>query len=533
MRTAVRSKILSVEQEYGALVPLQHRKKFAQFFTPEPIAELMASWLLGNPCLETVLEPAFGLGVFSRELRRHRKDIEITGYEIDERILSRAEQLFEDDPNITLKKADYIFTNWSKKYDGIICNPPYFKFHDFDNKPALIEIEKNTSFQLNGFTNLYALFILKSLTQLRLNGRAAYIVPSEFLNSDYGKLVKSHIISNGTLRHVIVVDFEENVFDDALTTSSILLFANDEHNEYVRFTNVTNRVDLEKVEDLVEQYPTGTLHLDSVRYGDLDPTVKWRRYYQTTNEHRYRDLVPFSTFGKVSRGIATGSNDFFVFTKSKAKRLGISERNLLPCICRATDVNTSFFTTADFYNLKSNDRPIFLFNAENGSDKAVDEYLELGIAQQVDKKYLTASRNPWFSLEKRAPAPIWVSVFNRNGLRFIRNEAGISNLTTFHSIYLNMFSMQRSDLFFAYLLTDVSREIFEDNRREYGNGLKKFEPNDVNNSKILNLDLIDTECERRILGYFNSYRESCLMSFPDKTYITEINNILMDRFCVS
>ena len=27
---------------------MEHRKKFAQFFTPQPIADLMSDWLLGN-----------------------------------------------------------------------------------------------------------------------------------------------------------------------------------------------------------------------------------------------------------------------------------------------------------------------------------------------------------------------------------------------------------------------------------------------------------------------------------------------------
>ena len=87
-------------------------------------------------------------------------------------------------------------------------------------------------------------------------------------------------------------------------------------------------------------------------------------------------------------------------------------------------------------------------------------------------------------------------------------------------------------MFFAYLLTDISREIFEDNRREYGNGLKKFEPNDINNSKMLNLDLIDSECERIILQYFTKYRQSCLMNSPEEACVAEINNIFMERFCV-
>ena len=61
-------------------------------------------------------------------------------------------------------------------------------------KNILKEIETNLKCKLNGFTNLYTLFLLKSIHQLRKNGRCAYIIPSEFLNSDYGKLVKTYLI---------------------------------------------------------------------------------------------------------------------------------------------------------------------------------------------------------------------------------------------------------------------------------------------------------------------------------------------------
>ena len=62
------------EKEYSELVSLEHRKKFAQFFTPIPIAEFMAKWVLGNKSLKTVLDPAFGLGVFARTIRQTNKN---------------------------------------------------------------------------------------------------------------------------------------------------------------------------------------------------------------------------------------------------------------------------------------------------------------------------------------------------------------------------------------------------------------------------------------------------------------------------
>src|SRR5713101_4328261 len=55
----------SPEDAYRASIPLQHRKRFAQFFTPMPIAELMVEWIAGiKP--KTVLDPAVGPGIFPR-----------------------------------------------------------------------------------------------------------------------------------------------------------------------------------------------------------------------------------------------------------------------------------------------------------------------------------------------------------------------------------------------------------------------------------------------------------------------------------
>ncbi|MFL0073596.1 Eco57I restriction-modification methylase domain-containing protein, partial [Tenacibaculum maritimum] len=220
---------MELEKKYIEKISIAHRKEFAQFFTPQPIAELMSYWLLGNKSLKTVLEPAFGLGIFSRTLLSKNDKLKIKGFDIDKTILDEAKTHFKSQKNVCLNLEDYMFNDWKNKYDGIICNPPYLKFHNYDNKQILQEVENNLKFKFNGFTNLYTLFLLKSIFQLKKDGRAAYIIPSEFLNSDYGKLVKEYLLKTKTLRHLFVIDFKENVFDDAMTTASILLLANDKN----------------------------------------------------------------------------------------------------------------------------------------------------------------------------------------------------------------------------------------------------------------------------------------------------------------
>lgn len=523
----------SIENDYSKSISIEHRKKFAQFFTPFSIADLMAKWILGNKELKTVLEPAFGLGIFSRAILKEKESVDIKGFEIDATIYQSAKQHFSNIENIHLLLQDYMYNDWENKYDGIICNPPYFKFHDYDNKNILKEIETNLKCKLNGFTNLYTLFLLKSIHQLNKNGRCAYIIPSEFLNSDYGKLVKTYLLKSKTLRHIIVIDFEENVFDDALTTASIIFCANDNLTDKVQFSNIQSLQDLSKIENLISHYPHFVEAEQIYSFTNLNPDIKWKAYYQKQNGITFKNLVPFSTYTKVVRGIATGSNEYFTFNVSKAQAHSIDEQYLLPCICSAKDAKTSFFTQQDFDTLKQSDKAIFLFNAENSNDKHVLSYIQKGVNEEINKKFLTANRTPWYALENRPPAPIWVSVFNRTGLRFIRNEANIANLTSFHCIYpkqTNLFATIDIDLLFAYLLTDTAKQIFEDNSRQYGNGLQKFEPNDLNKGMMLDLGLLDKQMQKKILDLYREYRMLVLDNQNGVEIINQIDDIFHNEY---
>jgi adenine-specific DNA-methyltransferase len=475
---------MMTETEYAKKIPFDHRKKFAQFFTPEQISDFMASWVLGDTKGKMdILEPAFGLGVFSRSLYKLNPQVRIVGYDIDKTIYTYANKNFErPEYDVNINNENYLTASWTEKYDGIICNPPYLKFHDYDNTTLIPIVNNKLHTHLNGFTNIYTLFLLKSIFQLKEGARMAYIIPSEFLNSDYGVEVKRTLIQSGVLKHVIIVDFTQCAFDDALTTACILLCKNDKNVDSIHFSNIKNITELYSS---FAEYKTYASH-------QLNPEVKWKQYYEDTKSSGYNKLVPFSTFAKVSRGIATGANEYFTFKASKIDSYNIPEKSFLRCICHAADVKNQIFTEDDFESLVNHDKTVFLFNGcANEKDSHVKKYISFGEEIGVDKKYLTASRTPWYAIENRPPSPIWVSVFNRNGLRFVRNKARVYNLTTFHCVYNN--GVIDTDILFAYLVTNVAKEIFLDNSRQYGNGLVKFEPNDLNKGNIVDLRELTTE----------------------------------------
>lgn len=485
------------EREYTQKIELAHRKKYAQFFTPEFIADFMASWLLEGKMQEDhidILEPAFGLGIFSRVILGLNANVHVDGYDIDHVIFQFATQNFKSSADkITLKNENYLTSAWDRKYDGIICNPPYLKFHDYDNASLVPLANDKLGTHLNGFTNIYSLFLLKSISQLKEGGRLAYIIPSEFLNSDYGVEVKRMLKESGTLRHVIIVDFTQCAFDDALTTACVLLCEKSPQSEKVSFANISNVKDIASFQKDCVSY----------RVCDLDPTIKWKQYYEVTETSKYSHLVPFSTFAKVSRGIATGANNYFTFKASKKDLYSLPEESFRPCICHAVDVPKLVFTKDDFEKLSLADKTVYLFNGcAIESNKKVDEYIQLGVENHINQRHLTANRKPWYALENRKPSPIWVSVFNRNGLRFVRNKALAYNLTTFHCVY-NISEID-TDILFAYLITDMAKEIFLDNSRQYGNGLVKFEPNDLNKGMVVDFRCLSDKEKQFVLKVYRN-----------------------------
>ncbi|MBR4157073.1 MAG: SAM-dependent DNA methyltransferase [Bacteroidales bacterium] len=467
---------MTPEEKYISSVPLDHRKKHAQFFTPPDIAHFMCKWILEQNEISSILEPAYGLGIFSRTIRTSC-DVKIDAYETDDIILSHATNYIPKQVNINY--ADYLDSDWEQKYDAIICNPPYLKFHDYNNSKYILSVNNHLNTKLNGFTNIYTLFLLKSISQLNNGGRLAYIVPSEFLNSDYGVEVKKALLESGTLRHIIIIDFSQCAFNEALTTACILLCSKDDQSKKISFSVVN------EISNLENSINNGI----NINIDQLNPEEKWKKYYSETNIIKYNNLVPFSTFAKVSRGIATGANNYFTFNKSKIERYNIKDHCFLPCICHSADVSNQIFSNDEFTELANNDKSVFLFNGcLDNYDDHVKNYLKLGEDSGINKKYLTASRKPWYAIENRKPSPIWVSVFNRKKLKFIMNEAGVYNLTTFHCVY-NISNLD-TNILFSYLITDVAKEIFMDNSRQYANGLIKFEPNDLNKGYVVDLRLL-------------------------------------------
>ncbi len=318
-------------------------------------------------------------------------------------------------------------------------------------------------------------------------------------------------------------------YKKAIAKSCILLFSKDNKiQDFVEFVKIKSMNELQEISEKLIMYPNDKCLGKRVDFAQMNPDIKWRKYYQNYDVQVTKNLVPLSLYGKVVRGIATGANEYFTFNVEKQKKYAISQEYLLPCISQAKDIKCDIFTSSHFEQLKNQGENVFLLNANAEKlqqDENLFKYIKIGEKQEINLRYLTKHKNTWYNIENRKNTLIWISVFNRSKIKFIKNEAGVKNLTCFHCVYLDDLYQDKTDILFAYLLTDVAAEILNQNRREYGNGLKKFEPNDLNNGFIIKLDQINTKQEKEILEIYNLYRNSVPESKHNQNFINELNEI--------
>lgn len=472
------------EERYNEITPPERRRELGQFFTPPAIARFMAAWACDGA--RTMLDPAVGNSVFLRAARERFPRLSLTGYELDEGILS----FFGNPAGAELRNADYLKGGWGETYDAIVCNPPYQRFQNIPERRAVLrDIRQHTGVELSGYANLCLLFLVKSIAQMSERGRLAYLLPSEFLNSANGAPVKRLLLERRLLRAVIDLPDDAGLFGDAVTTCCILLLDREEKDAASFYTLAS------------PQEPEDLSPPRSVDYADLDPAAKWRVYLRAEESAARRNLRPVSDFCRVSRGIATGANAFFCFRRSRIGELGLPERCFTPCVCRAPDVRGPVFAPEDWLALAESERPVYLLDVERIDDPALAAYIRRGEEDGIDRRYLTSKRTPWYSVERKAPAPIWVCSVGRGGLKFVRNLAGAAALTTFHGVYVREEFADDTDVLFGCLLTPSAQELLRENRKMLGSGLEKYQPNDLNTALMPDIAVFadaDRETLRRL-----------------------------------
>jgi adenine-specific DNA-methyltransferase len=453
-------------------------RQLGQVATPEPIAALMAKWVMSvKP--RTVLDPAAGLGGLLTACRHFDARVQLVGVERDVEILQRAKVTAPRNAKLIL--ADYLKTDGGH-FDGIVANPPYIKAHRLDySEHDWCYFEESLGTPLDRLTNIYALFLLKIWEDLAPHGRAAVILPAEFLNANFGEEIKERILR--AIRPVAIMVFAPSValFEEALTTSAIVLFEKARSPDASAWVKHVDSI--EEAQDFTAKLLAGTpVHAGNgcIALATLNPRDKWLNLL--LNGKSQIDSTLFQKhvgdYFDCRRGIATGANDFFCLSYAEMSEHHLTGFHVEPCVTKAADADGLVFTQEKFDALAVSNRRCFLLNPSRNGQNLM-RYLKLGEQQGIPQRHLPSHRPVWYLPENRALADIWAGVFSRESVKFILNKSGAKNLTCFHGLYAKPGCESLPPIMTLFLNSSGGRRAFSQVNRFYGDGLNKLEPKDV------------------------------------------------------
>lgn len=487
---------LDMQEELDAKKHASERNRLGQFATPTGLAvdiQRYAKAQLGNSEQVRFIDPAIGTGSFYSALLDVFPQTRISsavGYEIDEYYGLPALELWNG-AGLDVRLEDFTkaeLPTGDEKFNLLICNPPYVRHHHIINDEKFrlkLRVHNTCGVVVNGLAGLYCYFLLLSHAWMTKGGIAGWLVPSEFMDVNYGTSVKQYLLDKVTLLHIHRFDPNDVQFGDALVSSAVVWLRNkpSQSGHEVRFT-FGGTLERPKHERLVP--------VDVLRH---DP--KWTRYPLKENRQATEGLV-LGDFFNIKRGLVTGNNDFFILSEEEIKQRGLPMEALKPILpspryVPENEVNSDHSGNPILeHRLYLLDPPWSEYEIKERFPK-LWRYLEQGKAEGVADRYLCRHRTHWYMQECRPPAPFVCTYLGRSNtkrgkpFRFILNNSNATAANVYLMLYpkdpINKMLQEKSELKWRIweFLNQICPHVMLEEGRVYGGGLYKLEPKELAN----------------------------------------------------
>jgi adenine-specific DNA-methyltransferase len=502
MNECTENKRLLIQIELDALKSASARNKLGQFATPSQLARDVVAYgltLLPESMPIRFLDPAVGTGSFYSALASTGRRVESAqGFEIDPHYGKPAQELWRE-TCLDIRLADFTLqmppVDDDRRATLLICNPPYVRHHHLDSESKArlrAAARASAKLSLSGLAGLYCYFMAQAHLWMSEGGIAGWLIPSEFMDVNYGRALKAYLLRDVTLLRVHRFDPNDVQFDDALVSSAVVWL----------------KKQLPPVDHQVQFTYGGTLMQPSlskrVPKEDLERTDKWTRYPKqgaaaAHTGYRLGDLF------SIKRGLATGDNKFFILDEAEAGRLQLPERFLRPVLPSARYIQSDEIA-GDNTGVPLLDKRLFLIDCDRPQEEierdepALWAYLQTGL-ERVSSGYLCRSRRYWYMQERRPPAPLICTYIGRSDharppFRFLLNNSNATATNVYLMLYPKPILARQLARDAGLLrriwagLNAISRETLLGNGRVYGGGMHKLEPKELSNVPVDELAVI-------------------------------------------
>lgn len=492
---------LTEQQRLDALKTATARNELGQYATPPALARQIARTALAYlPPAEPVrlLEPSVGTGAFFEAFLAEQGNHPLAaaqGIELDPAFAAAAHRLWAE-AGLTVQEDD--FTQLRPATGGfranlVLANPPYSRHHHLSlaQKRFLANrVGAVTGLAVNGLAGLYVHFLLLTHAWLAEDAVSAWLIPSEFMDVNYGDVLKRYLTENVTLLRLHRFRPEDVQFSDALVTSTVVFFRN------APAPDRAHPVALTSGSHLDTPAFAATATVDEMRH-----QRKWGMLFQEAAAKAPAPTpgqAPPATVGDaftIRRGIATGGNEFFVRPLAEFRALQIPALFLRPVLPPPRALKVLAVET-DAAGYPTNAEALALLDCSLPEDQlrtahpSLWAYLQTGRAQAIDQRYLTRARSPWYAQEQRPPAPIVCTYMGRSRdgqspFRFIENRSQATATNVYLLLYPRPWLQQAATAdpaLYARVclaLNALTVQATSAEGRVYGGGLHKLEPKEL------------------------------------------------------
>lgn len=493
---ALEQKRLNLQTALDGQKTQKDRNKLGQFATPTALARDIlgyAKQIMPEKSLVRFLDPAIGTGSFYSALCSTFKSDQIElaqGFEIDPHYGVPAAQLWHG-TGLNFDLGDFTSQTVQKHFNLLICNPPYVRHHhlstEYKTRLQLGNYEA-CGVKFDGLAGLYCYFLGLSHAWLAPGAVSGWLIPSEFMDVNYGQAVKRYLLEQVTLVHIHRFDPTDVQFTDALVSSAVVWFRNERPpaNHAVKFSfgGLMSDPNLSKM----------------IPASELAQEKKWTRF-PSSKVRKKSDHPVISNFFRIRRGLATGDNGYFILDADTIKKRNLPVELFRPILPSPRYVSESEILS-DAEGLPLLERQLFLLDSRLPEDVIKErhptlwDYLQEGREKGLHERYLCRNRAMWYGQENRPPPPIVCTYLGRGDsksgrpFRFILNHSQ----ATVANVYLAMYPTealaraveQTPELMRKawQILNQITPEKLLSEGRVYGGGLHKLEPKELANVPV-------------------------------------------------
>ncbi len=469
-------------EEYCALREAAERRSAGAFYTPTALVRAMTRWALEREP-DRVVDAGCGSGRFS--LHAASAGVGVLAIDIDpiSTLICRANLAAVGQDRVRVLHGDYLTASIPTigGRTAYIGNPPYVRHHALscDTKHWGRRVANDLRLPPPGLAGLHVYFMLATMLHAAHGDVGTFVTNAEWLDVGYGRTVRQALLDGLGGLAVHLVAPETTVFGDAMTTAAITCFEVGAEPDHVSMRVLHGLPGATELSGPAHRVPRTVLTSETRWSALCHAKPRTRR----TSSRRLGDLV------RVSRGVATGCNAFFVMSPHEA-RLRELEPWTTPALTRAREVLGAAGV------VRADASKSVLLNADPDTDLrssvsgALRRYIEEGEAAGVCAAYLCQHRKPWWRLDAKA-APMVATYMARRPPAFALNPDAMPSVNVVHGLFPKIpMAAEEMHALVAYLnafASDVAGA-----GRVYHGGLRKLEPREMEAVPVP--DLSDLVC---------------------------------------